>query len=294
METSGWNGPTATLPRPKSTGRTKPSLMPTTGVAATSALERMIRRDRLIMALGLLAVLALSWSYLITASAGMRSMLGEAEMHAAMGMPEMQSWTRELAALFVMWAVMMVGMMLPSAAPLVLLILAVYRRRDDRHTRLNSILFVSGYLLAWTIFSLAAASGQIALHRAALLSADMAARSGVLTAAILIIVGVYQWLPIKSACLAHCRSPLSFLSQHWREGLAGAVRMGFFHGLFCVGCCWALMTLLFVAGVMNLLWVAAIAVFVLVEKLWRQGLLFGRVAGVLLILWGTYVFARAI
>jgi predicted metal-binding membrane protein len=264
------------------------------GIAATTALERIIRRDRLIVALGLLAILALSWSYLVTTGAGMRSMLGEAEMHAAMGMPEMQSWTRELVALFAMWAVMMVGMMLPSAAPLILLILGVYRRRDDRHTRLNSMLFVGGYLLAWAIFSLAAASGQIALHRAALLSADMAAKSGVLTAAILMITGIYQWLPIKSACLAHCRSPLNFLSEHWREGLAGAVRMGFLHGVFCVGCCWALMTLLFVAGVMNLLWVAAIAAFVLVEKLSRQGMLLSRVAGVLLILWGTYVFAHSI
>jgi predicted metal-binding membrane protein len=264
------------------------------GVAATSALERMIRRDRLIVVLGLLAILALSWIYLLNASAGMRSMLSQAEMMRAMGMAEMQSWPRELVALFVMWTVMMVGMMLPSAAPLILLILGVYRRRDDRHTRLNSILFVSGYLLAWTLFSLAAASAQVALHHAALLSPEMAASSGLLAAAILIIVGVYQWLPIKNACLAHCRSPLAFLSQHWREGLFGAVRMGFLHGIFCVGCCWALMALLFVAGVMNLLWVAAIAVFVLVEKLWRQGLLFGRVAGVLLILWGTYEFARAI
>jgi predicted metal-binding membrane protein len=244
----------------------------------------MIRQDRLIVAFGLLAVIALSWIYLVTESAGMRSMLSQAEMHAAMGMAEMQSWPRELVALFVMWAVMMVGMMLPSAAPLILLILGVYRRRDDRHTRLNSVLF----------FSLAAASGQIALHRAALLSAAMVAKSGMLTAAILIIAGAYQLLPIKNACLAHCRSPLSFLTEHWREGSAGALRMGFLHGLFCVGCCWALMALLFVAGVMNLLWVAAIAAFVLVEKLWRQGLLIGRVAGILLIAWGTYQFVHAI
>lgn len=263
-------------------------------VAASSALERIIRRDRLIVTLGLLAVLTLSWIYLVIESAGMRSMLSEAEMHAAMGMTEMQSWPRELVALFVMWTVMMVGMMLPSAAPLILLILGVYRRRDDRHTRLNSILFVGGYLLAWTLFSLAAASGQIALHRAALLSPDMAAKSGVLSAAILIITGIYQLLPIKNSCLAHCRSPLSFLNHHWREGTLGAVRMGFLHGLFCVGCCWALMMLLFVAGVMNLLWVAAIAAFVLVEKLWGPGLIFGRIAGVLLIAWGTYQFAHAI
>ena len=268
--------------------------MASAGVPAASALERIVRRDRLLVSLGLLAILLLSWIYLINASAGMRSMLSQAEMHAAMGMAEMQSWPRELLALFVMWAVMMVGMMLPSAAPLILLILGVYRRRDDRNTRLNSILFLGGYLLVWTIFSLAAASGQIALHRAALLSADMAARSGILTAAILIITGVYQWLPMKGACLVHCRSPLAFLSHHWREGRTGAVRMGFVHGLFCVGCCWALMTLLFVAGVMNLLWVAAIAVFVLVEKLSRQGLLFGRVVGVLLIGWGAYLLAHAI
>ena len=268
--------------------------MVSAGIPAGSALERIIRRDRLLVSLGLLAILALSWAYLINASAGMRSMLGQAEMHAAMGMMEMQSWPQEFLALSIMWAVMMIGMMLPSAAPLILLILGVYRRRDDHHTRLNSSLFLSGYLLVWTLFSLAAASGQIALHRAALLSADMAARSGIFAAAVLIITGVYQWLPMKSACLAHCRSPLAFLSHHWREGRTGAVRMGFVHGLFCVGCCWALMALLFVAGVMNLLWVAAIAVFVLVEKLSRQGLLFGRVVGLVLIAWGAYLLARGI
>lgn len=262
-------------------------------VAATSSFERMIRRDRLIVVLGLVVVLALSWAYLVDMGAGMTSMLSEGEMHAAMGMPEMQSWTRELAALFVMWTVMMVGMMLPSATPLILLVLGVYRRRDDRHTRLNSVLFVGGYLLAWTAFSLVAASGQILLHRAALLSAAMVARSGFLAAGILVIAGLYQLLPVKNSCLTHCRSPLSFLTHHWREGPGGAMRMGFLHGLFCVGCCWALMALLFVAGVMNLIWVAVIAAFVLVEKLTRQGLLLGRVAGVLLILWGTYVFARA-
>ena len=254
----------------------------------------MIRRDRLIVALGLVAVLALSWTYLVITGQSMKSMLNEGEMHAAMGMPEMQSWTRELTALFVMWAVMMVGMMLPSATPLILLILGVYRRRDDGHTRPNSVLFVGGYLLAWTAFSLVAASGQVLLHRAALLSAAMVARSGFLAAGILVVAGLYQLLPVKNACLTHCRSPLSFLGHHWREGPGGAIHMGFFHGLFCVGCCWALMTLLFVAGVMNLLWVAAIAAFVLVEKVTRQGLLLSRAAGVLLILWGTYVLARSI
>lgn len=268
--------------------------MASPALPSTSALERVIRRDRVIMIFGLVALIAVSWLYLFTASAGMRSMLNEGQMHAAMGMPEMQSWSRELAALFVMWAVMMVAMMLPSASPLALLVLGVYRRRDDDYTRLNSALFVSGYLLAWTAFSLLAASGQIALQRAALLSTDMAARSAPLTAGILILAGIYQLLPIKNACLTHCRSPLSFLGEHWREGRVGALRMGLLHGSFCVGCCWALMALLFVAGVMNLLWVAVIAVIVLIEKLWRQGLWFGRVTGVLLILWATFVLAHSL
>jgi predicted metal-binding membrane protein len=265
--------------------------------AAASPLERMIRRDRLILALCLAVIAALSWFYLLTTGAGMRRMISEGGM-SAMSMPGMpgmqQSWPSELLPLFVMWAVMMVGMMLPSAAPLILLILGVYRRRDDRHTRLNSLLFLGGYLLVWTIFSLAAASGQVGLHRAALLSSQMVATSGLLTGAILIVVGVYQWLPVKNACLAHCRSPLSFLTAHWREGWAGAIHMGFVHGLFCVGCCWALMALLFVAGVMNLLWVAAITAFVFVEKLSRKGFLLGRIAGVLLIAWGSYVLSRVL
>lgn len=266
---------------------------------AASPLERILRRDRLILALSLAAIVALSWAYLFTAGAAMRGMAGDTGMSAMSmaGMPGMvmqPSWARELLPVFVMWAVMMVGMMLPSAAPLILLILGVYRRRDDHHTRLNSVLFLSGYLLVWTIFSFAAASGQVALHRAALVSAEMVATSGLLAAAILIAAGVYQYLPVKNACLAHCRSPLGFLSEHWREGRLGAMRMGFVHGLFCVGCCWALMALLFVAGVMNLLWVAVIAAFVFVEKLSKRGLLLGRIGGVLLIAWGSYVLVRAL
>jgi predicted metal-binding membrane protein len=255
-------------------------------VDARSPLERMVRRDRLFAVLGLAVILALSWTYLVRMAADMRSM-------AAMGMPEMQSWgVSDFLQLFIMWTVMMVGMMLPSAAPLILLVLGVYRRRGGGRARLNGVLFVAGYLLAWTLFSAAAAASQVVLHRAALLSSDMAARSTVFAAVVLLIAGAYQWLPIKNSCLAHCRSPLDFLTRHWREGRGGALRMGLYDGLFCVGCCWALMALLFVAGVMNLLWVAAIAVFVLVEKLAPQGPRVGRVAGALLIIWGAYVLLR--
>lgn len=253
---------------------------------ASSPLERLVRRDRLFAVLGLAVILALSWTYLLRMAADMRSM-------AAMGMPEMQSWgAGDFLQLFIMWTVMMVGMMLPSATPLILLALGVYRRRGGRQARLYGGLFVAGYLLAWTLFSAVAAASQVFLHRAALLSSGMASRSTVFAAVVLLIAGAYQWLPIKNACLTHCRSPLDFLTRHWREGAGGALRMGLHDGLFCVGCCWALMALLFVAGVMNLLWVAAIAVFVLVEKLTPQGPRVGRVAGTVLMFWGAYLLLR--
>jgi predicted metal-binding membrane protein len=149
-------------------------------------------------------------------------------------------------------------------------------------------------VVTWTTFSAAAAGAQLALHRAALLSANMTSRSTLLAGVILLAGGIYQWLPIKNACLTHCKSPLGFLGAHWREGVAGALRMGLQHGGFCVGCCWALMALLFVVGVMNILWVAAIAAFVLVEKLSPWGSRVGRAAGVFLIAWGLWQLTRGI
>jgi predicted metal-binding membrane protein len=263
--------------------------------SAVSSLERLIRRDRLIVGAGLALLTALSWIYLAGMSGTMHSAQAEADMHAAMGMPEMAAWgPAELAMLFIMWSVMMVGMMVPSAAPLMLLVLGVYRRRAGSGTMALGALFVCGYLLAWIGFSGIAAAVQLLMHQAALLSPQMASRSAPAAGVILIVAGLYQWLPIKNACLAHCRSPLTFLTEHWREGPAGAFSMGATHGLYCVGCCWALMALLFVVGVMNLLWVAAIAAFVLVEKLTALGPRLGRSAGVLLIIWGGYVLARSL
>lgn len=240
--------------------------------------------------LGLAAMTALAWTYLVREAAGMHSMAMDARMHAAMGMADMRAWgLADGLGLFVMWAVMMAGMMLPSAAPVVLLILSVYRRRADRHARLSAAAFIGGYLFVWTLFSAVAAAAQTGLHRAALMTPDMAGASGLLGGAILVMAGVYQWLPIKNTCLTHCQSPLGFITQHWQEGPSGGFRMGMRHGVFCVGCCWALMALLFVVGVMNLTWVAAIAAFVLAEKLTPNVRYLGRVTGVLLILWGTYV-----
>ena len=260
-----------------------------------STLEQVIRRDRLAVTLALPAITLLAWLYLLGMGAGMKSIAMDAQMHTAMGMADARVWgISDWLALFAMWAVMMVGMMLPSAVPVILLVLLAYRRRGDRRARVSAGAFVTGYVLAWTMFSALAAGAQVALHRAALLSAGMTSRSTLLAGAILLVAGVYQWLPLKNACLTHCQSPIGFLATHWREGASGALTMGLRHGAFCVGCCWALMALLFVVGVMNLLWVAAIATFVLLEKLAPQGPPIGRAAGVLLILWGLFELNRGV
>jgi predicted metal-binding membrane protein len=258
--------------------------------AELSRIERLIRRDRLVAGCGLAALTLLCWAYLGNMASGMRDAAGEAEMHAAMGMPEMGAWgPAQLLALFLMWAVMMVAMMVPSAAPVMMLVLGVYRRRGGREAHTSAWTFIAGYLLVWVAFSAVAAGTQAVLHQGALLSPDMTSRSGLVAGVILVAAGVYQWLPIKNACLTHCRSPLGFLTTEWREGIAGALSMGVRHGGFCVGCCWALMALLFVVGVMNLLWVALIAAWVLVEKLAPRGAVLGRAAGVLLATWGVYI-----
>ncbi len=263
-------------------------------VSTESGLERLMRQDRGIVAVCLAAITVLSWIYLVRMAAMMKAAAADKQMHAAMGMPEMAAWgTAELIMLFLMWAVMMIAMMLPSAAPIILLVVSTYRRRGNR-SRVLTLAFTSGYIAAWTAFSAVAAITQFVLHRAALLSPSMASNSAIAGGVILVLAGTYQWLPLKSACLTHCRSPLGFLMTEWREGANGGFIMGLRHGLFCVGCCWALMILLFAAGVMNLLWVAAIAVFVLVEKLAPQGARLGRVAGVLLAAWGGWILIRGL
>jgi predicted metal-binding membrane protein len=268
--------------------------MRTAASDAPSRLERVVRHDRLLMALSLLVMTALAWGYLVRAAGAMQAMNMEAQMHAAMGMADMRPWgIGQWLELFTMWTVMMVGMMVPSAAPVMLLVLGVYRRRHDARARRSAAAFVAGYLLCWTMFSAAAAGAQVALHRGAVMAPDMRLRSAAAAGVVLLCAGVYQWLPIKTACLTRCRSPFGFVAQFWREGAGGALRMGIRHGLFCVGCCSLLMVLLFVVGVMNLFWVAAIAGFVLVEKVMRGGAVIGRVAGIALAVWGLYLLASA-
>lgn len=189
--------------------------------------------------------------------------------------------------MFWMWAIMMVGMMVPSAAPMILIYAAVSKKAAKQGTPIASTgAFALGYILMWIIFSFFATVLQWQLDKAALLSPMMVANSPRLGASLLIAAGIYQWLPVKDSCLNHCRSPFHFISTHWRQGNVGAFWMGMSHGTFCIGCCWVLMLLLFVGGVMNILWIAAISIFVLLEKVLPLGNQGVRLTGVLMIIVG--------
>jgi predicted metal-binding membrane protein len=257
-------------------------------MAELLVLEHLLRRDRLIVVVGLAAVVALAWVYLAI-GAGMDT--GMADMPMDMPMPRSPF---DAALAFVMWWVMMIAMMVPSAAPRVLLFTTI-RRKQEASVRpsVEAWLFLGGYLLIWAGFSLIAILAQWGLERAGLLSMAMASTSAVLGGVILLAAGLYQFTPVKNACLRYCRSPVLFLSRYWQPGAAGALRMGLRHGGYCLGCCWFLMALLFVSGVMNLVWIAGIAIYVAFEKLLPLGHRLSRAAGVGLIVSGTIILARA-
>jgi predicted metal-binding membrane protein len=248
-----------------------------------SMMGRALRHDRLLVASGLLAIVLLSWAYLLSGAGTMQDMDG-------MLMPMSPGpWTLGYAVLMLlMWTVMMAAMMLPSAAPMILLYATIARGRHASGVRTTAPgMFVLGYLAIWTAFSVGAVALQFGLERLALLSPMMETTSVTLAGVVLIVAGIYQWSPLKRACLQHCRSPLEFVLTHWRAGAQGAFVMGAQHGMVCLGCCWMLMLLLFVGGVMNLAWIAGLAVFVLVEKLAPAGHWIGRAAGILLLGWGA-------
>jgi predicted metal-binding membrane protein len=248
-------------------------------------LAPLLRHDRAVVLGGLAAVIALAWMYLLL-GAGIE--IHSMDMGGGQVMAMSPEWTVGYAALiFVMWAVMMIAMMLPSAAPVVLLATAIDRQRGAANTRSRSALFASGYLLVWIGFSLIATLLQWALDDAGLLSDSMAASNRILAGGVLAAGGLYQWTSFKNACLSHCRSPIGFLMQHWRHGKLGAVATGIRHGLFCLGCCWMLMALLFVGGLMNLVWVAAITMLVLIEKTLPWAGRMSRVTGVIFVAWGV-------
>jgi predicted metal-binding membrane protein len=205
-------------------------------------------------------------------------------------MPGFAAWSAADAVfMLIMWSVMMVGMMLPSAAPMILLYARVGREAAKQNKPfVSSAWFASGYLAAWLAFSTLATAAQWLLERTALLMPGMQSASPIFAAAVLLMAGIYQWTPLKDACLSQCQSPLAFIQRHggFRRDAAGSLRLGLRHGAYCIGCCWALMALLFVGGVMNIVWIAAIGAFVLAEKLIPHGKLISRVSGAAMIIAG--------
>ena len=254
------------------------------GPGASAAVLR--RRDRMAILSALAGVTAICWLYLVVMARGMSAMSADSSPTL-----EIHAWSpTEFLLMFAMWVIMMIGMMLPSAAPAALVYAAVARKAANQGTPVApTAVFVSGYLGIWAAFSLAATLAQWALDQAALLSPMMVATSPLLGAGLLVAAGVYQLTPFKEACLEHCRSPAHFLARYWRPGSLGAWRLGLRHGAFCLGCCWLLMGLLFFGGVMNLLWIAGITLFVVAEKALPRGVAGGRLAGVAMILTGLVV-----
>lgn len=291
--------------------------------AQPSALETVLRRDRIVVIAALVAVIVAAWAYiLLGAGMGMSAfemtrettsgigasppegmamgsdaaMAGDAAGSDMMAAMAPMAWTPGYAVLmFFMWWIMMVAMMLPSASPMILLFARFNRsQREKGAPYVPTGVFALGYALVWAAFSQVAVAAQWGLERSGLLSSMMASTSVTLGAALLIAAGLYQLTPLKYACLKHCRSPLFFISHHWRPGEWGALRMGLEHGAFCTGCCWFLMALLFYGGVMNLFWIIGLAVLVLLEKLAPAGHWVGWVVGLGLIGWGTSLLLLAV
>jgi predicted metal-binding membrane protein len=242
-------------------------------------------KDRAIDMAALASLCALAWSYLLYMGWGMAHM----DVGAAMAfMPRMTSWQLpDLGLVFAMWAIMMVAMMLPSAAPMLLLFAALSRQLQRARPRTHWCAFVGGYVAVWSAFSVVMTLLQWGLLEARLVSPMMETSGKWLGGVLLLMAGLFQFTSFKLACLANCRSPLSFLVAEWRASLSGAWIMGVRHGLFCLGCCWSVMLLLFVLGVMNVVWIAVLASFVLLEKTLPNPRWFSRAAGLAFIGWGV-------
>lgn len=266
-------------------------------------LEKALKRDQWIAGFGLALLFLFAWAYLL-GGAGLGMSL--TQMTLASFFPHLQptlamganvvmapgEWSVAYTFLMIaMWWVMMIAMMTPSAAPIILLQARVARRTEAKGKEGLALgktgAFAGGYLLAWLAFSLSAVFLQWAFEATGAVSAtSMGSQSAWLSAPILFAAGLYQLSPMKDVCLRHCRAPAEFLSRHWRPGQLGAIRLGLLHGAYCVGCCWASMILLFVGGVMNPIWIVALAAIVLLEKIGPRGPSFGKAGGVLLIAWG--------
>lgn len=261
-----------------------------------AAVETLFRRDDAVVLAAILLLALLAWLATIAgAGTGMDPFAMSGWGVPAAPPAPAAAWSLSYwLIVFFMWVVMMVAMMLPGTAPMVLLYARVVRKGSDpASTRVRAAIsaFASGYLAVWIGFSLFAVCAQFGLERLGAMSAMMSLSPPYLAAALLIATGLYQLTPLKQACLNHCRGPLSFLAAHWRAGIGGAFRMGVAHGAYCLGCCAALMLLLFVGGVMNLIWIAALTLLVAVEKLAPFGAAVAKATGVALIAGGAVLLA---
>ncbi|RVA28692.1 DUF2182 domain-containing protein [Mesorhizobium sp. M7D.F.Ca.US.004.03.1.1] len=283
-----------------------------------TALEAVLRRDRAVVTAALVVIALLAWVYVLWLTADMvmpgspvpgstggdiagmdmsTMDTGGMDMGATVA-PGFRTWSSaDFAFIFTMWAVMMVGMMTPSVAPMLLLYAGVGRKAHaDGRPIASTGWFFAGYLAVWVVFSVLATGAQWLLARLALLDPSMATDSAILGGLVLIAAGLYQWTPMKGVCLRQCQAPIAFLASHggFRSAPLGALRLGIDHGAYCLGCCWALMALLFVGGVMNVLWIAGIAILVLLEKTVPTGQLIPRVSGALMAAIGAWFVFRAL
>jgi predicted metal-binding membrane protein len=260
----------------------------TASVSSVASTQRQLRHRWMVLIV-FACMSAAAWIYVVLQARQMSAGMTSSAMGGGMqSMGQTRVWTAgEFGVMLMMWAVMMVAMMVPSAVPMTLVYAAVARKaaREARPVAPTST-FVSGYLVMWGLFAVAATAAQMGLDRLSLLSPAITSTSPLLGSAVLIGAGVYELTPYKHACLAHCRAPAHFIAQHWKPGFTGAFRMGLALGGYCLGCCWILMGLLFVGGVMNLIWIAAIAAFILFEKTVSFGQTGGRVVGALMIVVG--------
>ncbi len=249
------------------------------GVTSTVSLSKTfdIRLSRIFIIVAISLLIFLSWYYMFF---GM-----------TMNMKAVGLWNEgDLFSLFLMWAIMMAGMMLPSATPVILLVEKLnFQRKVKQVAYAHSLYFVAGYLLAWVLYSALITLIQWGLHSVSLLSPMMLSRNDVFSGVLLIIAGLYQWSPLKQKCLQLCRTPLNMLTTQWREGINGAITLGFKHGQYCLACCWFLMALLFVTGVMNLKWILVLTLLVMVEKCLPRGDVMSKYIGCLLIVLGIVI-----
>ncbi len=246
-------------------------------------------RDHWIVYTAILAVSLIAWAYMGYMGWAMQHM-DRVDMWMPPGSGSRAWQFYDFWMLFVMWAVMMIAMMTPSVLPMTSLYVTVVQSKKSKQLAYTpTIVFLAGYLIAWTGYSAVVTVIQYYLHVSGWLNSMMDSRSYLFSGIILVAAGIYQWTPWKDACLQQCRSPLHYLMTSWREGYGGAIRMGINHGLYCVGCCWALMVVMFAVGVMNVLWMILIALFVLAEKISPLSYKYVRlISGLGLVLWGSY------